>query len=156
MTKPTIIALLSVLPLVHAFASDGTVTKETTICTTYRLFVFDTQVKLPPEYNQMIEKSLAKMWYRPVACSVAQVRLSIEMRISGTQDSRHVGVSILGQSGARSGKYATEFAGDQFESDHDRMIAALALGFSSVMEQIEPNYAQKLLDYSRQRPQSPR
>lgn len=98
----------------------------------------------------MIERSLAKMWYRPAACTVAQVRLSIEMRITGTQDRPRVTLSIVGKSGVHVGKYSTEFSGDQFETDHDRMITAMALGFSSVMEQVEPGYAQKLLEYSRQ------
>jgi len=50
MTKRLIVMLLSVLPLVHA-AGDGPETTPTSICSTYRLFVFDTEVKLPPEYN---------------------------------------------------------------------------------------------------------
>lgn len=148
----TLLLLVS-MPLAYAATDDVRVNP--TLCVTYRMFLNGEAVPLPQGYDRLMTEKLSTMGYRPAPGATAQIRLSIEMRITGqTRENTTVLISVDGKNGARTGHYQTHFSGLQYEADPTQMIQSMALGLGSVMVEIDPAYTQKalqkLLEYSRQ------
>jgi hypothetical protein len=117
-----------------------------TLCVTYRMYINTQSIPLPAGYDRMMTEKLSTMGYRPAACSTAQIQLAIEMRITGqNQEDAKVVVSIDGRNGSRTGHYQTRLTGRQYDQDPTQMIKAMALGFGSVMVEIDQDYPQRLL-----------
>jgi len=142
-----IFALLSVA---HAAGDDAK--GSPTLCLTYRMYFDGQAVPMPQGYDRMMTEKLAKMGYRPAACTTAEIRLPVDMRIVGeTRENARVNMSIEGRYGSRTGHYQTYCSDQQYEEDPTRLVQSMALGLGSVTVEIDPAYTQRLLEYSRQR-----
>lgn len=154
--KRLIFTFLTVLPLSYAAPVNAPrKAVETSICVTSRLFILSTEVKLPPENDRGIEASLAPIGFWPAPCSIAKIRLLVETRIVGPLDRPRATFSIVGRSGGRVGLYNTEFPAEQIVKDEDHLIAVIALGLSSVIEQVDPGYTSRLAEDGRQEASQP-
>ena len=101
----------------------------------------------------MTEK-LSKIGYRPAACATAQIRISIEMRVTGdSEETGQIKISIDGKNGSRTGHYDKQISAREFHGNHTQMIQSMGVGMASVMAQVDPEYPKKVLEASGLQPQ---
>lgn len=138
------LVMCATMPLAHAATDDPKVSP--TLCVTDRMYLNGQAIPLPQGYDRMMTEKLAKIGYRPAPCSTAQIRLSLEFRMTGrSEKDAQVNISFDGRNGSRVGSYRTQISGQQFESDHTEMTQSITLGLGSVMVKIDPDYPRRLL-----------
>jgi hypothetical protein len=138
------LVMFATMPLAHA-AADGPGVSPT-LCVTDRMYLNGQAIPLPQGYDRMVTEKLSKVGYRPAPCSTAQIRLSLEFRMTGrSEKDAQVNISIDGANGSRVGSYRTQISGRQFESDHAKMVESMALALGGVMVEIDPDYPRRLL-----------
>jgi hypothetical protein len=137
--------LFAVLPLAHAAGGDNSASP--TLCLTYHVYLNGQPFPMPKGFDRMTTEKFSRIGYRPAPCTTAQIQLSMAMRITGeTRENTRIRTSINGKNGHRTGHYEADISGQQYDEDPSAWVQSTALGFGSVMVQIDPDYPAKAMD----------
>ena len=80
-----------------------------TICLTMRMYADGKSYVFPAGTDSAMTEKLSKLGYRPAACNSAQIRLALEVRLSGeTEESGKVTITADGTNGNQPAHYQTQ------------------------------------------------
>ena len=97
-----------------------------TVCVTYRFFMMGREMPMSAGYNERVAAAFEHLGYRAAACSIAQLKFSMEMRLTGSYpDHMDVAIAIEGRKGPSSGYFHIQYSdpvGDSDPSRGDRVV----------------------------------
>ena len=115
-----------------------------TICVTMRMYAEGKSYPFPGVTDSEATEKLSKLGYRPAPCNSAQIRLSLEVRITGqTEETAQVTITADGKNGSRPGHYQTQIPAKQFAQT---MAENVGRAMVTVMTEIDPDYTKRVMD----------
>jgi hypothetical protein len=139
------LALLA-LPSLAAAQTDPA----STICLTMQMYVEGKSYPFPAGTDSAMTERLSKLGYRPAPCNSAQIRLSLEVRLTGqTEETARATITADGTNGNRPAHYQTAISGKLFVQG---MGASMAEPMVRVLNELDPLYTKRVFDANRTNP----
>jgi len=115
-----------------------------TICLTMRMYVEGKSYPFPAGTDSAMTERFSKLGYRPAPCNSAQIRLSLEVRLTGeTEETGKVTITADGTNGNHPGHYQTQMSAKLFTQN---MAANMGQALVTVLNDVDPQYTKRVFD----------